>query len=636
MQLGPVNTRGTPPAAQSRAAPPAVLAMWWIVAWVVTVATYPFTNDHFTRITAARQIARYGELPFRDFLEPGYVLTELTSAAAQLLIGDNLAGEILFTSVFIATGAMLTIALAGRFTPSRVSLAVIGIVVVLSWPRPYDFDKVLFYPLGILLCWRYAERPSSRNLWLLAACAVLAGMFRYDNGLFVLAAGTVAVAVTHWPDRRFLGRRIAGLLGASVVCALPYLALLQVTGGLVAAFDQVVTYARREGTRTALTSVPSPVPSEVRFVYVPDTVQVRWAPVTDAERSRLESRYTLHAGLPQGESSARTWLYEVDNASRANLRALIDDPHVADTHLVDRSTARLVREGPWLRRLYRQVPVIGRWTISWSAEEIANSLYWLFVAVPIAAILLLWRRVTNGAERAQVLSAVVMSLFVLVFILREPIVARMSGAAAPLLVLCAWLWRRVHRSRLARVVAVTVVLMAALVTGWSRTIVYAARNVLSTPATMAQAASSPPPAVFLPRTPVLPVVEYIRRCTRPDDRVYAGWFVAELYYFSQRGFAGGIVATWGHHWSEPRNQRRIIEKMKTESVPIVVLQHEDTDFRETYGELESYLRANYRAWGPTRLGWLEGPQYTVLTKNGLPPARMDPVSSMPCFTKSPR
>ena len=620
---------------QSRPARPLVLALWWIAAWVVTVATYPFTNDHFTRITAARQIARYGELPFRDFLEPGYVLTELTSAAAQRLFGDNLAGEILFTSVCIATGAMLIVALAGRFTPSRLSLTVIGILVVLSWPRPYDFDKVLFYPIGILLCWQYADRPSSRQLWLLAACAVVAGMFRYDNGLFVLAAGMTAVAVTHWRDRPFVYRRLALLLGASAMCAIPYLVFLQTTAGITTAVDQVVTYARREGTRTALTRLPPPIPSEVKFVYAPDTVQVRWVELTDAERSRLETRYTLHDGVLQGDSSARTWLYEVDNASRANLRALIDDPNVADTHLVDRSTARLVREGPWLRRLYRQMPVIGHWTLTWSAEDLANSLYWVFVAVPIAVIVTLWRRVSDTAERAKVLSAVVMSLFVLVFILREPIVARMSGAAAPLLVLCAWLWRRVHRSPLARAVAVTVVLTAALVTGSSRTAVYAARNVLSIPATLAQAASSPPPPVFLPRTPVLPVIEYVRRCTRPDDRVYAGWFVAELYYFSQRGFAGGVVATWGHHWSEPGNQRRIIDKMKTESVPIVILQHEDTDFRETYADLESYLRANYRAWGPTRLGWSEGPQYTVLTKNGVAPVGMDRVSSLPCFAPAP-
>jgi hypothetical protein len=630
MQAAGANTRDTP-STRWRATRPAVLATWWIVAWIVTVATYPFTNDHFARITAARQIARYGELPFRDFLEPGYVLTELMSAAAQLLFGDNLLGEILFTSSCIATGAALTIALASRFTPSRLSLALVGIAVVLSWPRPYDFDKVLFYPLGILLCWRYADRPAVRSLWLLAAGAALAGMFRYDNGLFILVAGIVGVGAAHWPDRPAVYRRVGALLGASAVCAMPYLVLLQLTGGIANAFDQVLTYAQREGARTALTSLPSPIPSELRLVHVPDTVQVRWASVTEAKRSRLEARYTLHDGVPQGDASARTWLYEIDEASRANLRALVDDPDVIDTHLIDRSAARLIREGSWLRRLHRQVPVLGHWTIAWNAEDIANSLYWVFVAVPLAAFVLVWRRVSGAAESARMLSAIIMASFVLVFILREPIVARMSGAAAPVVVLSAWIWRRVHWNWVARAVGVLVLLTAAVVAGWSRTILHVSRNALSVPANLALAASTPLPAVFLPRTPVLPVVEYVRRCTRPDDRVYAGWFVAELYYFSQRAFAGGVVATWGHHWSEPRNQRRIIEKMKAESVPIVILQYEDTDFRETYVDLFAHLRANYRFWGPTRLGWSEGPQYSVLTKNDRIPVRTDPVSSMPCF-----
>ena len=55
-------------------------------------------NDRFERLSRARQIARYGELPFRDFLDPGYFLTLFSSAAAQRLLGDNLLGEALLSS----------------------------------------------------------------------------------------------------------------------------------------------------------------------------------------------------------------------------------------------------------------------------------------------------------------------------------------------------------------------------------------------------------------------------------------------------------------------------------------------------------------------------------------------------------
>lgn len=609
---------------------PAFLAAWWVVAWIVTVATYTFTNDHFARISPARQIARFGELPARDFLEPGYVLTEFASAAVQLIFGDNLLGEILLTASCIATGAVLTIALAGRFAPSRVSMLLIGIAVVLSQPRAYDFDKFFFYPLGILLCWRYAERPVPGRLWLLAACAVVAGMFRYDNGVFVFIAGLVAIVTSQWRVTPRLRRHVGVFCLASLACAIPYLVLLQLAGGIASATDQMVTYARREGARTLLSRLPPFLPLEVRPVYLPDKVQVRWAPATDAERSRLEARYTLHDGVAQGDASARTWLYDVDDASRPNLRALIDDPKVADTHLVDRATARLIREGSPLQRFHRALPLVGHWTVAWSLRDGLSWVYWLFVGIPVAGLIIVWRRVVDDAERAFVLSTAVMSLLVLLFILRSPVDARMGGAAAPVIVLGAFVWRHVHRNWLARTIAFAT-MMALAVTVWSTAVGRLARDLPSTPQMLADATVSPPPPAMAPRAPFRPVIEYVLRCTSPGDRIFAGWFVPELYYFSQRAFAGGVVAIWGQHWSEARNQHRIIAKMKSERVPIVILRHEDKDFREAYIELGAYLRSNYRSEGPTTFGWSDGPQYTLLIKNDRVPSGRDPVSSMPCF-----
>ncbi|HEU4693106.1 MAG TPA: hypothetical protein VFS23_32310, partial [Vicinamibacterales bacterium] len=60
----------------------------WLAAFCFSFLTLEFVNDHFGRISPGRQIARYGELPFSDFLDPGYFLTELSSAAVQRLFGD--------------------------------------------------------------------------------------------------------------------------------------------------------------------------------------------------------------------------------------------------------------------------------------------------------------------------------------------------------------------------------------------------------------------------------------------------------------------------------------------------------------------------------------------------------------------
>ena len=607
------------------------LAAWGTVSWLVTVATYPFINDHFGRMSAARQIARYGELPFRDFLDPGYVLTELMSAGVQLLFGDNVLGEILLTSAFIAAGAVLVVLLARRVAPSRTSVVVVGVLVILAAPRPYDFDKILFYPLGILLCWRYAEQPDTRRLWVLAAATVVAGMFRYDNGLFMLAAGLVTAVAIHARKLKTAGRQIAVMMAAVVACAVPYLLFLQLDGGIANAADQMLTYARREGARTWLTDIPSPMPTDLRFVHHPDHVNVRWAPAADAERSRLESRYTLHDGIIRGNPDDRVWLYTIDNTSRDNLRALVDDPLVLDTHLIDRSTARLIREGSTFVRAYRQVPLIGHWSVTWTSEDAATLLYWVFLLVPVAALATVFLHQADTVDRARVFAAVAMAACVVGFILREPIVARMSGAAGPTIVLGAWLWGKVHRHWLARALAVVVIVTTAVVTGWNSTVVRLSENVPTLSSRLGAAVVAPPPPLFLPTSPLGAIVQYVRRCTRPDDRIFAGWFVPELFYFSQRGFAGGVAAMFGHHWSESAFQRRIITKLTSESVPVVILPNENRDFQETYVDVLKYFQAHYHAAGKTTFGFPSGPTYLVLTRNDRTPTGTDSISALPCF-----
>ena len=143
-----------------------------------SLATYAFSNDHFGRISPGRQIARYGELPFRDFLDPGYFLTELASAAVQRVFGDNLLGEMLLTSSCVAAGAVIILWLVRRATGSLWLAVVTAGLAVLTFRRPYDYDKFLFYPLGLLACWRYADRRRGRDLVVLAAVSVVAGLFR--------------------------------------------------------------------------------------------------------------------------------------------------------------------------------------------------------------------------------------------------------------------------------------------------------------------------------------------------------------------------------------------------------------------------------------------------------------------------
>ena len=152
-------------------------AVLWVFSFLFSLATLDLLNDHFYRISSARQIAVYSEIPFRDFFDPGFFMTELASAALQRLLGDNLLGEALLVTASIATGTVLVFVLARRLSQSLTIALIVAVVALAAAPRAYDYDKVLFYPLGLLLCWRYAERSTTGNLWMLAAGAVAGGLF---------------------------------------------------------------------------------------------------------------------------------------------------------------------------------------------------------------------------------------------------------------------------------------------------------------------------------------------------------------------------------------------------------------------------------------------------------------------------
>src|SRR5262245_39254054 len=170
---------------------------------------YHINNDHFDRLARARQIAMYGDVPFRDFFDPGYFLTLYASAFMERLLGDNLLGEMLLNVGFMTAGTVFVFLLASRASGSLVWGLIAAGMTVFAEPRTYDYDKVLFFPLGLWMCWRYIEVPSVRNLLLLASVIVLAGLFRYDSAVYLSAAAVVTLIVMHSNDWRLGLTRLA-------------------------------------------------------------------------------------------------------------------------------------------------------------------------------------------------------------------------------------------------------------------------------------------------------------------------------------------------------------------------------------------------------------------------------------------
>ncbi len=605
-------------------------------------------NDQFDRISRARQIARYGEFPFRDFFDPGYFMALFSSAALQRLLGDNLLGEVLLDSTCMALGGVLIFFLSRRISGSWALAFIVTVVAVLSMPHYYDYDKCLFYPLGVALCWRYVERPTLASLLALALGTVASGLFRYDSGVYIACAAAVAIAAADTGGVAPRLRQVGTFVLAVTVLALPFLLFVQLTAGISESFRQVAVYAKGEGGPYALEAPPFSFPGSAAF-EPPRAPLIRWAPgVNQVTRGELEMRYGLLDGLRDG---GRTWTYRMEDPLPATIRALVGDPSVEDTHFIDRQRFVLNPPAEPIReRLGRSALV--RW---WTVDNADTLFYFLVVALHVWSAFVLVLSYANGRpgdrnQRARLSSLVVMCLVVDVFLFRGYYQVRF-GAFGPTAVLAAWALRasgpfparspgsadsatrrELTGGRVVGLVSLGVVIVLAVlslstVSNWGRSL-----DVISTTRTTDFATRFAELAT--PRDDLNGLFSYARDCTQPSDRILATWFVPELYFFSERAFAGGMVVFFGGHWSDLPDQRRIRERLMMQSVPITIIRTGSyDDFQRDYPLVDEYLRLNYRLAGETSFGNPDVRQdaYRVLVHKDRVPTRIDPRWSMPCF-----
>ena len=569
----------------------AFILVFWLGALTVSVSTYNIINDHFDRISRARQIARYGELPFRDFFDPGYFMTEFTSAGLQLLLGDSLLGEMLLNTVFIATGATLVFVVARRVSDSDLGGLAAALLALFAMPRAYDFDKVLFYPLGIFLCWRYVDRPGARRALELAAGIAIGALFRYDTGIYTGLAAVVTMLVLHWREPKVCAQRI-GLCGFTAALAgLVVLVPIVGFGGVPDAIDQVVTYAVREKART----------------------QVGRAP-----------RFSI--GNFVG-------------------RASISSPAAS---VIDRGRQSFPEEPLWIRAQRRFSPLQlrilpGAWTAG-NATAFVYHFFWGLPFVAVIAIAITWPAPWNTTqELARVGGVVAVCLALNLFVLREPIAARIGGIAGPTAILATWVGARawqVRRLRLGLAISTIVVAAFALavwslgsIASWSEHLIPALTAPVAQVRGIVRRVSASPPRPEVVEGGAFPrMVRYLRDCTSPTDKVLARWFVPELYFFARRGFAAGMVVTFGGHWSDQRFEARSRHALESESVPIILALAGDERIREEYPVLTDYIDQHYKVAARTNFDSPgTGGDYLVLVRVDRSPARIDARTALPCF-----
>ncbi len=582
-----------------------------------------FLNDHFDRISRGQQILQWNAVPFRDFFDPGYFLALYSSATVQALFGHNLLGEALLTVTFIAIGSTLTLLLAQRLSGSWPLATILTAAAVATMPRLYSYDKVLFLPLGVLLCWRYVDKPTLRRLAVLGGATGLAAMYRYDSGLYIACAAVTAVLATHGCDLRTSLRRLTGYAAVGAATLMPALLFIHTTAGVPEAARQVAEYARREGRRTAVFTLPAfEIDTSAPFFDVFGTVNVRWREgVTDDDRAELERRFALRLGEFQG---GRTWQYRLKDLSRSNVTALIGNNEVEDTHGLDRNleSDRLIAQ---------EVEILP------GVLTPDNAVVWLasvFMAIPIVS--LLGVLVARGrADTPFVLSAAALSLSANLFLLRDPLSARIGDVAAPAVPLAAWCLSRAiaaaagNKWRLMTVRTITTI--GLVTTGLGVVILTGPETLIRTDwERMVRLRDSPPSAPAVPGWHQT-LANYLRACTGPQDRVFVNWFMPDVYYLAGRGFAGGMPVLFGGHWSRPRDQQTIVARLRAESVPLALLEARSyADFQTTFSTIDRYLGTSYSVAGESSFGD-SGRTYRVLVRMGAVSSTDPTYPGLPCF-----
>ncbi len=206
-------------------------ALAGVVAFVLRLASFNgFPNDQFMHLAWAQQLL-HGELPGRDFAEPGMPLAVALSAAAQWL-WQGFLSEAVLTTAMLALAVALTCRVLTALTRS-VTAGLVGGALVLAWyPRLYSYPKILVPALTMWLLVRHMRQPSQRGLVYLAAAAVVSFLLRHDLGVMAGMAIVIALLCGGGPIQLRV-RHAASFVAIGLLLVAPYLLFVQATEGLL-------------------------------------------------------------------------------------------------------------------------------------------------------------------------------------------------------------------------------------------------------------------------------------------------------------------------------------------------------------------------------------------------------------------
>jgi hypothetical protein len=242
--------------------PLALAAVAWLYRFVDPEGSHGGLNDdHFFYVVRGWQML-FGELPSRDFVDPGAPLTLALSAAVQLIDRGTVSEMVLCASA-LAIAAGLT-CWAGTLISNSLVIGILsGVFQVAMLTRYYNYPKVLVYAVAIPCLWAFASRQTPGRLFAVALTTATGFLFRYDHGLFVAAGMATLLLCIQQPGLR--ARLRHATVYALLVLGLltPYFVYLSLNGGFLFQARTALSWSERDRARAPLilpefTTVPQP------------------------------------------------------------------------------------------------------------------------------------------------------------------------------------------------------------------------------------------------------------------------------------------------------------------------------------------------------------------------------------------
>ena len=534
-------------------------------------------NDHFMHVTFGRQLL-WGRLPVRDAVSLGMPLQTGLSAMAEWLIGYRLLSEGLLISTAFAAAAVLTFVAIKRITGSVV-IAVVGAMLEIAiGPRTYSYPKLVVYAAGILLLWRYVDRPSTRRAIELAVATVIAFYLRHDHGLYLGVIAVVVIAMRHADALRTAARQIAVLAVTCLVLVAPSFVYVEWFGSVHGYVNDLREFSAREHSANPFEWPSWPLASAgdvARWTSADERsaqVAIRWnSAASEFVRRQAAARYGLKVPAAGPIESGRFALYDT---STANGAALVSDPAIEDTGGIDRQTGEVHVPG-WYAGPVRLLPALD------AAPAAAALLFFVFLLLAGAAAITLMRNrgLDDRWERVKITAVVLVTLLTFYGFVRQALDARIPDAVVGPIVLGAWLsakWLKRAKpspwSRAARVAGLVAVLIPV-----TRSVVVVggveARFERADPFAMTwrQLVTSPPfDAWPAGGSAQYRIVRYVRECTGPTEPLLVLWGPPEMYYYADRPFAGHIGLHMEGYYSSDVNQRGNAAALERDRPPIVI------------------------------------------------------------------